>query len=147
MIIKYKGLRDIFHRQGLALTHQRQAVYEALATTKVHPTAESLYQKLRSRHPNLSLATVYKNLRTLERAGLARVVDSPLAQARFDALTRTHHHAICGRCGKIKDVFDASLDRLRPPRGLSGFKALRHCVQFHGLCAACAKKSQRRKKQ
>ena len=126
----------LFRAKKVPLTHQRMAVYEELAGRRDHPSAESLYASLKRQYPSLSLATVYKTLSTLHEMGIVARVDSPAAQARYDAIVVTHHHAVCAACGRIEDLFDPRLDRLpRPPT--PGFKISGHSVHFHGLCAKC----------
>jgi Fur family peroxide stress response transcriptional regulator len=135
-------VRALFRGKKVPLTHQRLAVYEELAARHDHPSAESLYASLKASYPSLSLATVYKTLQTLHEMGMVARVDSPAAQARYDAIVETHHHAVCASCGRIEDVFDPRLDRLPEPKA-AGFKIEGHSVHFHGLCAACAKKAGR----
>ncbi|MBI4347535.1 MAG: transcriptional repressor [Elusimicrobia bacterium] len=132
-------LREALARKGLPLTQQRLAVFEALEKAKDHPSAEALHRALRGKYPSLSLATVYKTLQTLKDVGLAQVVNAPHAEARFDAITGVHHHAICRGCGRIEDVFDARLDRLSAPR-VKGFELGAHSVHFYGLCGRCKTK-------
>jgi Fur family peroxide stress response transcriptional regulator len=131
-------IRAQFKAKGVPLTHQRLAVYEELSARHDHPSAESLYEALKASYPSLSLATVYKTLQTLHAMGMVARVDSPTAQARYDAIVATHHHAVCVSCGRIEDLFDARLDALPQPKA-AGFKVEGHSVHFHGLCAACAK--------
>lgn len=133
-------VRALFRAKKVPLTHQRLAVYEELADRHDHPSAEALYETLRKPYPSLSLATVYKTLQTLHRMGMVARVDSPTAQARYDAIVETHHHAVCTACGRIEDLFDPRLDRLPEPKA-AGFRVLGHSVHFHGLCAKCAKAS------
>ena len=94
-------LREQFKAKGVPLTHQRLAVYEELSGRHDHPSAESLYASLKKAYPSLSLATVYKTLQTLHEMGMVSRVDSPTAQARYDAIVETHHHAVCTSCGRI----------------------------------------------
>ena len=131
-------LRSQFKAKGVPLTHQRLAVYEELSARHDHPSAETLYAALKKDYPSLSLATVYKTLQTLAEMGVVARVDSPSAQARYDAIVQTHHHAVCSACGKIEDLFDARLDKLPAP-STTGFVPSGHSVHFHGLCAKCAK--------
>jgi Fur family transcriptional regulator, peroxide stress response regulator len=133
-------VRALFRAKKVPLTHQRLAVYEELSGRHDHPSAEAMYDSLKKAYPSLSLATVYKTLQTLHEMGMVARVDSPAAQARYDAIVETHHHAVCASCGRIEDVFDPRLDRLPPPKA-AGFKIEGHSVHFHGLCAACAKKA------
>lgn len=131
-------VRALFRAKKVPLTHQRLAVYEELTGRRDHPSAEALYESLKKPYPSLSLATVYKTLQTLHEMGMVARVDSPTAQARYDAIVETHHHAVCGSCGRIEDLFDPRLDRLPQPK-TEGFRVLGHSVHFHGLCAKCAK--------
>ena len=41
-------------------SRKREALYNALRATTVHPTAEWLYAALRPEYPDLSLGTVYR---------------------------------------------------------------------------------------
>lgn len=138
-------IRAQFRARKVPLTHQRLAVYEELSSRHDHPSAEALYESLRKPYPSLSLATVYKTLQTLHEMRMVSRVDSPTAQARYDAITDVHHHAVCTGCGRIEDLFDERLDRLPPPKS-GGFQVQGHSVHFHGLCAACAKKAGRSSK-
>jgi Fur family peroxide stress response transcriptional regulator len=131
-------VRVLFKEKMVPLTHQRLAVYEELCGRRDHPSAETLHVSLKKAYPSLSLATVYKTLQTLHELGMIARVDSPAAQARFDAIVETHHHAVCSACGRIEDLFDPRLDRLAAPRA-KGFVVTGHSVHFHGLCAKCAK--------
>ena len=93
-----------------------------------------------------ALATVYKTLQTLESLGLVNLVNRPHAQARYDAITERHHHAICEACGRIEDLFDERLDALPLPSAAKGFAIKSHSVHFRGLCKECARRDTRRKK-
>ena len=138
-------VREFFKTKKVPLTHQRLAVYEELSGRRDHPSAESLYETLRKAYPSLSLATVYKTLQTLHEMGMVSRVDSPTAQARYDAIVETHHHAVCTGCGRIEDLFDARLDELPAPKA-KGFVPSGHSVHFHGLCAKCAQGNRSRKR-
>ena len=43
-------------------SHKRDAILECLRCTTSHPTAEWVYTQLKPTIPDLSLATVYRNL-------------------------------------------------------------------------------------
>lgn len=133
--------------RGVPVTHQRLAVYEQLKRAKDHPSAEEIYRRLKPRFPALSLATVYKTLQALQGLGLISLVNQPHAEARYDAITELHHHAICEACGKIEDLFDARLDELPVPPAARGFKISGHSVHFRGLCATCARRNNVRRKK
>ena len=46
-------------------SRQREVILETLKENVVHPTAEYLYSILKEKEPNISLATLYRNLNQL----------------------------------------------------------------------------------
>ncbi len=89
---------------GVRVTTQRLAVYRALAEDPSHPTADTVYQRLRGAMPSLSPATVYRVLESLVRDGLLRRVSTTGGAGRFDANLLPHQHLICRVCGRMTDV-------------------------------------------
>ena len=140
------SIEQALRARGIPATHQRLAIYDRLKKCKDHPSAEDIYRALKTKYPSLSLATVYKTLQTLEKLGLISLVNRPHAQARYDAITERHHHAICESCGRIDDLFDSRLDELPLPKGAGGFVVTGHSVHFRGLCKSCARRKERRKR-
>ena len=127
---------------GLSVTHQRLAIFEALASSREHPSAEQLHKAVQRRIPTLSLATVYKNLEALKAIGAVVDVNPLHEQARYEsALPGTgaghpHHHLVCTSCKKVRDLHDSELDRLRV-RDAQGFDVRAVRVQAEGLCPDC----------
>jgi len=127
---------------GLSVTHQRLAIFEALASSREHPSAEQLHNAVQRRIPTLSLATVYKNLEALKAIGAVVDVNPLHEQARYEsALPGTgaghpHHHLVCTSCKKVRDLHDSDLDRLRV-RDAQGFEVRAVRVQAEGLCPDC----------
>jgi Fur family peroxide stress response transcriptional regulator len=138
-------LRDL-KRAGLKMTPQRIAIVERFATDESHPTAQDLFERLRGDFPTMSFATVYNTLDALAAAGLSktlRVGNDPRNAARFDPNTSPHHHAVCDRCGAIRDIpaetiepKPATVRRLRKVAGGFSVRAVERV--YRGLCSACA---------
>ena len=84
---------------------KRQAIYELLLSTKEHPSAEWIYNTLKTDYPDLSLGTVYRNLKLLEENGTIKSVAVVDGRERYDALMSPHSHFVCSKCGKVIDVF------------------------------------------
>src|SRR5215831_2672130 len=119
-------------------SRQKQRLMELLAGTDSHPTADWLYERMKPDFPNLSLGTVYRNLRVLSEQGLIRELRNGSSFSRFDARTDEHHHLHCRVCGRIQDVMfpvDSYLDQ--KAADLKGFKVESHQLSFVGLCAWC----------
>src|SRR5277367_7120535 len=89
---------------GLKLTPQRMAIVRELAADPTHPTAQELFERLRPALPTMSFATVYNTLDALAAAGLCASLSLAPGPARFDPNMRPHHHAVCDRCGLVRDV-------------------------------------------
>jgi Fur family transcriptional regulator, peroxide stress response regulator len=127
---------------GLSVTQQRLAIFEVLASSRDHPSAEQLHKAVQRRIPTLSLATVYKNLEALKAIGAVVDVNPLHEQARYEsALPGTgaghpHHHLVCTSCKKVRDLHDSELDRLRV-RDAQGFEVRAVRVQAEGLCPDC----------
>ena len=124
--------------RGLRLTAQRRLVYAVLVEELDHPTAETVFLRVKRRMPEISLATVYNCLEALVCCGLARrVVVDPMAR-RFCPNMNEHSHFYCEDCGGVYDVapgLQRPGDAVTLPRG---FRARRYEVSIRGLCSACA---------
>lgn len=122
---------------GLKITPQRMAVVECLIGDVTHPTANALYERLRQRFPSMSVATIYNTLSALDAIGRCRRLDLG-GPSRFDPNVQAHDHALCERCGAMRDI-------ARPPEpaqpslhALPGFQVERVERIYRGLCATCA---------
>lgn len=127
--------------QGLALTVQRRAIYEALATRTDHPTADQVYESISEKLKGISRTTVYRVLETFVSIGIAKRISNPESKARFDADINRHHHLSCIECGCIIDMHDNQLNSLQVPEDLaSEFEILDYSITFTGYCAVCRMK-------
>ena len=120
------------------------AVYAALAETKLHPSADTLYRELREVYPNISRTTVYANLTKLREEGSVISVGVVDGRERYDANTEPHPHFICDDCGAVLDVEGLpelrSLDR--QAEEMNPVRVSFHELTFRGTCAACLKKKE-----
>jgi Fur family peroxide stress response transcriptional regulator len=125
-------------QSGLRLTHQRLEVAREIAWSNTHPEVEAIYHGVRERVPTISLDTVYRTLRALERLGLIRRLDALGGPVRYDAILEPHHHFICTRCGLIRDVDGTSFEGLDAPESAAELGRVESItVQLRGLCKSC----------
>jgi Fe2+ or Zn2+ uptake regulation protein len=133
-----------FRSRGLAVTHQRLAICEAVAESRAHPGVDEIYRTVRKRLPTVSRGTVYRTLETLCREGLVADVSHVRGTARFEAAAEPHHHMVCLSCRRIIDLHDPALDGLAPSsRGggeARGFEVTGYQIQFQGHCGDCRRK-------
>jgi Fur family peroxide stress response transcriptional regulator len=126
---------------GLKITPQRTAVYRALLETDEHPSAETVFRRVRRVFPSISLDTVNRALLTLNDMGVAFVVEGSGDARRYDANLGSHQHFRCIRCKRIVDFHFEPFDRIDVPTCIRDkFTVLRKTVYFEGLCERCRKK-------
>lgn len=123
---------------GVRMTPQRYAILEYLLTSLTHPTADDIYKSLEGKFPNMSVATVYNNLRLFKEAGLVRELTYGDASSRFDAQMHDHYHIICRECGKIVDFEYPSLIKVEEEAAkVTGFQVENHRMEIYGRCRSC----------
>ncbi len=126
---------------GLAVTPQRLAIIKALLTSGEHPRADAIFAEVRRQHPTISLATVHRTLETLCEIGEARKVTMLHDSARYDGNITPHHHVVCVKCRRIRDIEIPALDRLLEGRSeLGEFTVLGTSLEIQALCESCAAK-------
>ncbi|MFG6120738.1 MULTISPECIES: peroxide-responsive transcriptional repressor PerR [Thalassobacillus] len=127
---------------GVRITPQRHAVLEYLLNSMTHPTADEIYKALEGKFPNMSVATVYNNLRVFKDIGLVRELTYGDASSRFDCNTTEHYHVICESCGKIVDFHYPSLDEVESlAEQVTGFDVNNHRMEVYGICSDCQSKN------
>ncbi len=138
--LKIKEAIGTLKESGVRITPQRHAILEYLIITMTHPTADDIYKALESKFPNMSVATVYNNLRVFKKAGLVKELTYGDASSRFDFASSDHYHVICESCGKIVDFFYPGLDEVEAlAEHVTGFTVNEHRMEVYGTCADCKK--------
>ncbi len=119
-------------------TKQREVILEVLRSTDCHPTADWIYQEVRKELPNVSLGTVYRNLRCLTEMGEALELSYGSTYSRFDGNPEPHYHFVCRVCG---EVFDMGMTVMHDLEKLAaadtGFTVTDHRMEFYGFCHNC----------
>lgn len=123
-------------------TIQREAILKELKHNQKHPTADEIYINLRPSMPQLSLATVYRNLEQMADLGLIRKISIAGKQARFDSETECHFHLRCSQCGLIQNIgfeelfdIDCMLKKIVKKHEFTGYE-----FEFLYVCEICRQK-------
>jgi Fur family ferric uptake transcriptional regulator len=117
-------------------TRQRDAICEAIDSAGRPLLPQEVLDAARQQVPGLGLATVYRNLKTLQEDGRIESVVLPGQAARFQTTEHQHHHHFhCERCDRVFPIHacPGPMDHLVPP----GFALHRHDLTLHGLCVDC----------
>ena len=118
---------------------KRTAILDCLRRTTAHPSAEDLHAMLQDEHPDISMATVYRNLALFKKQGIIQSVGTVNGTERFDGNPHPHVHFICTQCDAVLD-----LPELTPPQELCSAAAhgvggqVSACnLSFTGICGEC----------
>ena len=108
---------------------------------RTHPTIDELYSEIQKKHPSISKATVYRNMRQLADKGIILQIEAAKDAARYDGCTDLHHHFICDKCGRVFDLdieFDDGCEGLAEViEGKYKHKLDRCVTSFFGVCGEC----------
>ena len=119
-------------------SRQREALLHLLRSTTSHPDAEWLYLGLRREYPNISLGTVYRNLRQLSDSGdILELSDG--ATSHFDGDLSPHYHLKCSMCRGIYDVPEENVSI--SVKTEDGFRIDGINLMLKGVCQNCQKKN------
>ena len=121
-------------------TRQLEQVFAAVQGDHTHPFAHEIYRRVHKKLPRISLATVYRNLHDLVEEGKIRSLLVDEQGTRFDPETSEHDHFICGRCGRVVDLFLRPRARKVDLTSLAkrGYVVTTHDLTVHGMCQGCA---------
>ena len=130
--------REICAEHGIAVTHQRQVLYEVMQGMSGHPSPEEVYARVKKKIPAISLATVYKNIHLFVESGVFRKMSMHHGSVRVEMNSEAHHHVVCSKCKAIVDIDEKALGTLPKRKKLAGgFLVERYSVDVIGLCAKC----------
>lgn len=120
------------------MTRQKKTILEILQSTKSHPPADWVYEQARKKLPDISLGTVYRNLKLLKETGFILELNYGSAYSRYDANPLAHYHFVCEKCNRIYDVelpLQKSIDVIASEA--TGALILGHRLEFYGICNSC----------
>jgi Fur family ferric uptake transcriptional regulator len=94
---------------------------------------------LRTEHPTLGVATVYRTLETLVEVQAATRFEQPNHEGKYVYCSpRHHHHLVCTRCGLVEELAGCLLTPVeRALRRRTSFQINEHALTFYGFCAEC----------
>ncbi|MEG1964806.1 MAG: transcriptional repressor [Oscillospiraceae bacterium] len=124
--------------QPLRFSAQRELIFNTILNDKDHPTADAIYNKLKPTNPQLSLATVYRNLRQLEGKGDVIRISTQCGCDHYDARTDKHYHLYCKVCDKMFDI-DYTIDTqiIEKAQEQSQHLVENYELYFIGKCKNC----------
>jgi Fur family ferric uptake transcriptional regulator len=131
-----KQLRE----RGFRVTPQRRIILETIAHTGGHLSVQEVYLATSERLPGLNVATIYRTVDSLHKAGMIDVFSSEHGPDRFSLrdAQNPHGHLVCRKCGQILEVDLQFLEQLaKMVHQETQFIVDANHLTMFGLCRAC----------
>src|SRR2546428_168558 len=133
-------------QQGLKRTAQRDLILNVFLRTEEHLSSEDLYNLVHKEDPTIGQTTVYRTLKLLSEAGLAREVRFGDGRTHYEHNYKHQHHdhMICSECGKIIEFYSAQLEAIQDAMAAKyKFKLTEHLLRMIGVCSTCRQSSEK----
>ncbi len=134
-------LEDYLKDRGQKMTGARETVLRAFLEIERHTTAEELYEAARSLDPGIGQATVFRTIKLLAEAGLAREACRDDGAKQYEHAWRHDHHdhLVCVECGQVVEFSDEAIEKAQEAIYKAyGFSPSGHRLELLGRCADCA---------
>ena len=119
---------------GIRMTGQRQLVIKVLENSNDHPDVETLFERANKIDNKVSIATVYRTVRTLQNAGILEKLEFNDGRSRFEDAVRNHHdHLIDLDTGKVVEFLDEEIEQIQTKIAKKlGYKLIGHKLELYG---------------
>jgi Fur family ferric uptake transcriptional regulator len=127
--------------RGQKMTGARETVLEAFMGLERHVTAEDILSAARRLDTGIGQATVFRTIRLLEDAGIAREARPEDGARRWEHAYRHRHHdhLVCLGCGAVVEFHDAAVEKAQDEiYRRYGFTPADHTLELKGYCSGCA---------
>lgn len=121
-------------------TIQKQLILDSIKNTKIHPTANDLYEMVIRKDNTIGKSTVYRNLNQMVNTGEVKVITNHNNSKRYDGNLCNHDHFICNICGKIIDLDKDNIANNSCIENKYNFKVINKNIIYEGICEDCLKK-------
>src|SRR6266550_4941944 len=135
-------------KKGLKRTAQRDLILDVFLRTERHLSNEDLYRLVQEEDATVGQTTVYRTLRLLTDAGLAREVRFGDGRAHYEHNYKHEHHdhMICSKCGKIIEFYSPELEAIQDAMAAKHrFELAEHLLRMIGVCSDCRRKGRGKK--
>ena len=117
-------------------TKQKQAIRDSFTGADRPLSPEEVLALSRGNVPGMSIATIYRNIRSLVEEGWLTSVALPGTSARYEVAGKQHHHHFqCKDCEKVFELSGCDFDI--KPQLPNGFQMTGHEFFLYGICAEC----------
>jgi Fur family transcriptional regulator, peroxide stress response regulator len=135
-MIDYTKTLELLKENKIKLTPQRIGIIDFLANNPIHPSAETIYDLTKKKHPSISLSTVYNTLELLEKINRVLLLNIPgNNKVYYEFNTTYHQHFYCNNCESIFDIWPNSTKDM--VNSIDGHKIEETYTYYKGICKDC----------
>mgnify|MGYP002403904501 CR=1 FL=1 len=130
-------IEKVCAERGFRMTEQRRVIADVLAKAHDHPDVDALHRRAAAIDSRISLATVYRTVRTFEEAGILTRHDFGDGRARYEQAPKAHHdHLIDLSTGNVVEFRNEEIEELqRRVAAQLGFKLVDHRLELYAVPA------------
>ncbi len=128
---------------GQKMTRPREVILEAFLKTEGHLSIDDILREAKKIDAGIGQATVFRTIRLIADAGLAREALQEDGARTFEHLAdHPHHdHLLCVGCGKVIEFLNPVIEKEQQKIFVQyGFVPRGHMMELLGLCPECQAK-------
>lgn len=128
-----ENIKKLFIQKGLKITAQRLLIASIVLNSDDHPDVQEIHRRALIQDPKISIATVYRTLRSFEKMEIIKKYDFGTGRSRYEnADHEKHDHLIDLKNNKVIEFYNEEIDELREKivRSL-GFKLIDHKLELY----------------
>jgi len=126
----------MLQEHNLKVTPQRLEVVSILNTSK-HISIDDLYKLMQKKFPTLSLATIYKNIKTMQEKLFLTEVKLPNQKNMYELAKKEHSHVLCSKCNNIMDIEIDTSSIINQAESISNYTLNNSSIILNGICPKC----------
>lgn len=138
----YENVIEHLKKKHIRITETRKAIIAYIVSSHEHPSADKIYNDLLPEYPNMSLATVYNNMKVLVDEGFVtelKVTNDTTTY--YDFMGHQHINIVCKNCGDIADFMDVdAMDIGKEAYEQTGYQITKVQLTAYGICPKCQEK-------
>ncbi|HEY5588281.1 MAG TPA: Fur family transcriptional regulator [Candidatus Paceibacterota bacterium] len=138
------SINDLLKKNGQKITPARLSILNIFIKNKIPLCALDIYKELLKdkKINNINEVTVYRNLSSLEKSGIIKIVNLRRDAVYFEMNNDHHHHIVCTNCGLIEDFKEnKNIEKLleQIAEKSTKFKNIKeHSLELFGTCKVCS---------
>lgn len=128
-------LAEFMRTTGKKNTRQREVIVDVFIESDDHLTLQELLDRVQVTEPSVGFATVYRTMKMLVEAGVAKERHFGTDQALYELVHQGEHHdhLICNRCGHIFEYEDELIEARQEEIATAfGMKITGHRHELYG---------------